>query len=1017
MMTNENPTPSAWLQQARDLIAQDRLDEAIALLRSLLENSPRLDEVLHQSGRFTAIHKQIRTGTVSHDDAMLTQNQIRAGLLALLREIETQQTESPALGAEMAQAVSVLDSKNTVVHSTITAGGDVHIGDKHVVQHAEKIYNIGHIGKADFGSLLNRSENDPAVISNNFYKINQAFIEQERNRSDDSCTPERFYVADPNVQWWGVFNDLVAPHSYYPGFKQEVEEGIYNSPYPVLAMLEGSGGMGKSTLARLLAAEMAIANQAEVWWLEAEGYGEEELQEDWEEMLRTTGGAVTLVFVDDWGKFDAPARKFMQGVFRKAPERLRFVLTGRYQEDGGLEQKYLPAERRRIFDDNAELSLDNRQLLDKVQAAVQQGAAWQSTLAALGDVTQSKPFQLLYVLFRLAEDPALKQAIKSTRATGIFRDILQYDLDRLQRSDKKGLGWALVFLAYCRTVLNIDLSKSSFLQLADHCSAPNSPLKWEVDLGDQPIKEWETLRYYCAETSSPANRRADAPRLINLSKDDLAEEILNTPFEGYKTGRDFLTRHKKSLLTYLCRHGSEYSASTLIWAIIQHEPDLFSRPEHRRLVEVQLEKRNSHHRYAVSIFYQVEWEFEDVWEMVKRFAGTAPDNLVYWGTVMAWLKRTFSNQNEVVVEKIREIQGWGIDNRQIDQALLTALPHSEKAKAAQRLIEESKVPEVICNCLSILKNQAEGIETAKRLIAKSKDHQVICNCLSILKNQPEGIQAAQRLIGESNDFQVICICLSTLKDKPEGIEAANRLIGESKVPDVICTCLSILKNRPEGIEAAKRLIGDSKDHQVICTCLSILKDEPAGKDHASEVLKKWSTETVEIVSVALRTAPLENSRPVVEAVLAAPPNEHNRLRFSILYSNFMDIPAWQWRTRGILKNWRSCHRMLVGGTLQHYTSEEDFLLPICRSIIAAGGEEMQSAKKSAWKGKPPYVGHLVTAFAHPALRREAKRKAIELLLQESKAPGFLSPYFKEILEGIALRDEFPAWGASQEIEE
>lgn len=150
MMANENPTPSAWLQQARDLIAQDRLDEAIGLLRSLLDNSPRLDEVLHQSGRFTAIHKQIRTGTVSHDDATLEQNQIRAGLLALLREIETQQTESPALGAEMAQAVSVLHSKNTVVHSTITAGGDVHIGDKHVNQKAEKIYNIEKIDKADF---------------------------------------------------------------------------------------------------------------------------------------------------------------------------------------------------------------------------------------------------------------------------------------------------------------------------------------------------------------------------------------------------------------------------------------------------------------------------------------------------------------------------------------------------------------------------------------------------------------------------------------------------------------------------------------------------------------------------------------------------------------------------------------------------------------------------------------------------------------------------------------------------
>lgn len=71
---------------------------------------------------------------------------------------------------------------------------------------------------------------------------------------------------------------------------------------------------------------------------------------------------------------------------------------------------------------------------------------------------------------------------------------------------------------------------------------------------------------------------------------------------------------------------------------------------------------------------------------------------------------------------------------------------------------------------------------------------------------------------------------------------------------------------------------------------------------------------------------------------------------------------------------------------------------------------MRTAKKLARKGKPPYVGHMVTAFAHPALRREAKGKAIELLLQEAKSPGFLSNYFKEKLEAIAYRDEFPAWG-------
>lgn len=145
-MAHETQTFYTWLQQARDLIAEDRLDEVLSLLGSLLENSPQMDEVLHQSGRFAAVRKQIRLGAVSHDDAALAQNQIRAALLDLLSEIETRQTELPALRDEMARAVYVTNSQNVVLNSTITAGGDVHIGDKHVNQKAEKIYNIERSG-------------------------------------------------------------------------------------------------------------------------------------------------------------------------------------------------------------------------------------------------------------------------------------------------------------------------------------------------------------------------------------------------------------------------------------------------------------------------------------------------------------------------------------------------------------------------------------------------------------------------------------------------------------------------------------------------------------------------------------------------------------------------------------------------------------------------------------------------------------------------------------------------------
>ena len=135
--------------QLRDLIASDDLAPAIQQLRALLDNSPQLDEAIVQSARFFDIRQQIRLGSVRHEDANLTQNQIRTGLLDLLREIE-EQAEQPVIREELEQAVSVVSSKNMVTGSTITAGGDVHIGDKNVIQNADKIYNIEKIDNANF---------------------------------------------------------------------------------------------------------------------------------------------------------------------------------------------------------------------------------------------------------------------------------------------------------------------------------------------------------------------------------------------------------------------------------------------------------------------------------------------------------------------------------------------------------------------------------------------------------------------------------------------------------------------------------------------------------------------------------------------------------------------------------------------------------------------------------------------------------------------------------------------------
>lgn len=123
------PVPSI-IAEIRQLIAFDQLDTALQQLQAVFEETPRLNEILQQSGRWNDIRQQIRLGTVSHADATLTKNQIRAALLELVAEIEERAEQSQNVHRELEKAaVTITNSKNVVHNATISAGGNIHIGD------------------------------------------------------------------------------------------------------------------------------------------------------------------------------------------------------------------------------------------------------------------------------------------------------------------------------------------------------------------------------------------------------------------------------------------------------------------------------------------------------------------------------------------------------------------------------------------------------------------------------------------------------------------------------------------------------------------------------------------------------------------------------------------------------------------------------------------------------------------------------------------------------------------------
>ncbi|MBL7796720.1 MAG: hypothetical protein JNJ90_09475 [Saprospiraceae bacterium] len=78
-----------FFNHLRRLISGDELDGAISELSAYLKNSPVQDEAILQSARHRDLLKQVRLGVVDHHQANLTKNQIRTGLLDLIRSLET----------------------------------------------------------------------------------------------------------------------------------------------------------------------------------------------------------------------------------------------------------------------------------------------------------------------------------------------------------------------------------------------------------------------------------------------------------------------------------------------------------------------------------------------------------------------------------------------------------------------------------------------------------------------------------------------------------------------------------------------------------------------------------------------------------------------------------------------------------------------------------------------------------------------------------------------------------------
>ncbi|MEI6412130.1 MAG: hypothetical protein WCR52_22250 [Bacteroidota bacterium] len=88
---------TAQLQAVEELLAMNRIEEALDKLRELLQNSRHHEDVLLQSGRFYQIKKEYEGGRLEIGPFSTGSAQVRAALLSIIADVKKELTKAVPL--------------------------------------------------------------------------------------------------------------------------------------------------------------------------------------------------------------------------------------------------------------------------------------------------------------------------------------------------------------------------------------------------------------------------------------------------------------------------------------------------------------------------------------------------------------------------------------------------------------------------------------------------------------------------------------------------------------------------------------------------------------------------------------------------------------------------------------------------------------------------------------------------------------------------------------------------------
>lgn len=892
--------------------------------------------------------------------------------------------------------------------------------------------------------------------------ITPQFIEQEGNKhlSNSQYSFEQFYGANPLVQWWGVVNDLVAPRAIYNEIKNHIETILQKTTNkPIIALILGSGGMGKSTLLRQLAIDLSKSH--EVFWLD-----------NWEEFhAERIADSLTasIICLDNWHRLANEDKKSIKKWLERNSNlhhKIKWLITDR-EEAKELSEFIYGNKSFFDFDDiqNVDKAQDNELLLEKVAEKM---PSWKQIALDLKNhaIAKAKPFQILFVLYRWAGQ---EEKIDFENFETSFYKIIKDDISQLQK-DKIMVGFAnaLIDFSAIFSRFNVRLTQATFLRLADHYRGGDylfSCYKETSIDGDA----WGVLRYYLSVFGVTKKLRGSEGIFLKFIKDDLAEAVDNI------FNKEFNQR-KSLVCTFVIDDTNRFSASEMLHASIIN--NIFNAKTILIFIRNLLDKKNSVDCYLRPIFdptFTINISNDNREELLEKLVAINPNS----GIIHSYLN--FLGKTEAGQQKAIDLLSITQSKSIICKCLKTLTKTEASQQKALEILSKTHDEKVICLCLNILDKTEIGRQKSIELLDKYRNKKIIYKCFDILGKTSVTRQKSLQLLAQNNQSKgIILRCFDILGKTDETKQKAIELLAQSQNTLIICKCLDILGNEAKDkvIEllaqdnqdkaiiskcfdvlgkteetkqkAIELLMRDNQDESIICKCFAILGRTEYTKKYARqfmldypcnenilawcvnilgeeailfslERLKNWELQNAEFNKLFQNCLYVCRNEEQIKDIVDTIIKQKDEWKYH--YINVLKIPlshikSWQQENTDILNDWIKYKRVVVGASLIGNHNDLTKVKNTCQQILINWEREISFQKEIKSK---VYHFHIFKALAYPSADDKNYRDLVQttakaMLIKETQAAGFLGNMLYEAAFNIIHHQQYPAWIPEEENE-